>query len=152
MSSKKNKDRDVRHVSDNGRVYLIIDGVIQTGQQEVEFYQREAIRSRLEKKLGQKILFPDESEEKNPPTIKKEYTKNAMWAIADEMRDRKKKGGRPKGKGGRPKDPKITELREKLDKRYYHLREKKGFTRPHAIKKLTQEFPWKKTTIEKYIK
>ena len=92
MSSKKNKDRDVRHVTDNGRVYLIIDGVIQTGQQEVEFYQREAIRSRLEKKLGQKILFPDELEEENPPTIKKEYTKNAMWAIADDVRHEKEEG------------------------------------------------------------
>ena len=95
MSSKKNKERNVRHVTDNGRVYLIIDGVIQTGQQEVEFYQREAIRSRLEKKLGQKILFDDESKEKNPPTIKKEYTKNAMWAIADDIRERKHQGEFP---------------------------------------------------------
>ena len=103
MSSKKNKDRDVRHVTDNGRVYLIIDGVIQTGQQEVEFYQREAIRSRLEKKLGQKILFDDESKEKNPSTIQKEDTINAPWANADEMRDRKKKGGRPKGSKNKKK-------------------------------------------------
>jgi hypothetical protein len=152
MSSKKNKDRDVRHVNDNGRAYLIIDGVIQTGQQEVEFYQREAIRSRLEKKLGQKILFPDELEEENAPTIQKEDTINAPWADADEMRDRKKKGGRPKGKGGRPKDPKIAKKRLELNKRYYHLRDREGLIKSHAIKKLVQEFPWKKTTIEKYIK
>ena len=65
---------------------------------------------------------------------------------------RKNKGGRPKGEGGRPKDPKIDKKRKELYKRYYHLTVNEGLTKRHAIKKLTQEFPWKKTTIEKYIK
>ena len=56
-------------------------------------------------------------------------------------------------KGGSPKDPKVDELRKKLNKRYYHLTEIKGLKQPHAIKKLVQEFPrWTYSTIESYIK
>ena len=65
---------------------------------------------------------------------------------------RKNKGGRPKGEGGRPKDPKVAKKRGELNKRYYHLTEKEGLKKSHAIKKLVQEFPWAKSTIEKYIK
>ena len=63
-----------------------------------------------------------------------------------------KKKAKPKGKGGRPKDPKIDKKRKELYKRYYHLTVNEGLTKRHAIQKLTQEFSWKKTTIEKYIK
>ena len=75
--------------------------------------------------------------------------------ILTEKQPEKESGGKSiksSNKGGRPKDPKVDELRKKLDKRYYHLTEIKGLKQPHAIKKLVQEFPWKKTTIEKYIK
>ena len=57
-----------------------------------------------------------------------------------------------KESGGRPKDPEVAKKRGELNKRYYHLTEKEGLKKSHAIKKLVQEFPWKKTTIEKYIK
>ena len=75
--------------------------------------------------------------------------------ILTEKQPEKESGGKSiksSNKGGRPKDPEVAKKREELNKRYYHLTEKEGLKKSHAIKKLVQEFPWKKTTIEKYIK
>ncbi len=54
--------------------------------------------------------------------------------------------------GGRPPDPIIAELRKTLNKDYYRLTAKKGYNKKKAIKILVEKYPWKKTTIEKYIK
>ena len=75
--------------------------------------------------------------------------------ILTEKQPEKESGGKSiksSNNGGRPKDPEVAKKRGELNKRYYHLTEKEGLKKSHAIKKLVQEFPWKKTTIEKYIK
>ena len=81
---------------------------------------------------------------------KKELQSDSEEQLNETKRDKSIKSS---NKGGRPKDPKVDELRKKLDKRYYHLTEIKGLKQPHAIKKLVQEFPrWTYSTIESYIK
>ena len=65
---------------------------------------------------------------------------------------RKVKSVKVKGKAGRPPDPKIAEMRDTLHKHYYHLTETKGYKKSKAIQILTEKYPWKKSTIEKYIK
>ena len=75
--------------------------------------------------------------------------------ILTEKQPEKESGGKSiksSNNGGRPKDPEVAKKREELNKRYYHLTEKEGLKKSHAIKKLVQEFPWAKSTIEKYIK
>ena len=86
------------------------------------------------------------------PEVTDSYVTKCFQGDSKGVQVAPKKKAKPKGKGGRPKDPKIDKKRKELYKRYYHLTVNEGLTKRHAIKKLTQEFPWKKTTIEKYIK
>ena len=86
------------------------------------------------------------------PEVTDSYVTKCFQGDSKGVQVAPKKKAKPKGKGGRPKDPKIDKKRKELYKRYYHLTVNEGLTKRHAIQKLTQEFPWKKTTIEKYIK
>ena len=86
------------------------------------------------------------------PEVTDSYVTKCFQGDSKGVQVAPKKKAKPKGKGGRPKDPKIKKKRDELYNRYYHLTVNEGLTKRHAIKKLTQEFSWKKTTIEKYIK
>jgi hypothetical protein len=55
-----------------------------------------------------------------------------------------------KNKGGRPKDPKIAKLREQLYKDYYSYR--KEYSLPKSLDLLEKTYPWRRSTIEKYLK
>ena len=55
-------------------------------------------------------------------------------------------------KGGRPKDPDRDKKIKKLCKEYYHLTEKEGLKKSHALKKLKPDYGWSISTMEKYIK
>jgi hypothetical protein len=57
-----------------------------------------------------------------------------------------------KNKGGRPKDPKIAKLRKQLDIDYYSLTEKDGYKRSKALDLLEEKYPWRRSTIQTYLK
>ena len=65
---------------------------------------------------------------------------------------RKEKSVKVERKVGRPPDPKIAKMRKQLHKDYYILTAIKGYKKSKAIQILTEKYPWKKSTIEKYIK
>ena len=64
----------------------------------------------------------------------------------------KAKPMRKSSKGGRIADPTIAKKKEKLQRDYYHLRTTEGYNKPKAIEILEKQYPWKKSTIEKYLK
>ena len=72
--------------------------------------------------------------------------------IASDIKVEKNVGGRPKDKGGRPPDPKLEEKKRRLNKEYYNLTKKKGFTKSKAMDILEKKYSWTKSTIETYLK
>jgi hypothetical protein len=79
-------------------------------------------------------------------SVKRWFDKNNL-PYPDSSEDQK-----PKGKGGRPRDPKIAVLKRQLRLDYYNLTEKQEFKKSKAIRILEEKYPWKKSTIETYIK
>ena len=71
-----------------------------------------------------------------------------MKITQDDLKKQKK----PKGKGGRPPDPKLEKKKRSLNKDYYNLREKEGFTKSKTMDILKKKYPWTKSTIETYLK
>ena len=63
-----------------------------------------------------------------------------------------KKTKKPKGKGGRPPDPKLEEKKRRLNKEYYNLTKKNGFTKSKTMDILEKKYSWTKSTIETYLK
>jgi len=109
--------------------------------------------------LSKKLEMPDEYIDE----IQMKINKVKGWFVeniinpndGDTFIDDYKKPGKiyiSKNKGGRPPDPKKAKLREKLNHDYFTLTEKQGLRKSKAIEILTEKYPWKKTTIEKYIK
>ena len=100
--------------------------------------------------FGMKVLskFCDD----DTPEVGDSYLRECFQKDISRKQVTPKKKTKPKGKGGRPKDPKVEKSRKELYKRYYHLTETDGLKRRKAIEILEKEFPWKYTTIEKYIK
>jgi hypothetical protein len=72
--------------------------------------------------------------------------------IVNDIKIEKNVGGRPKGKGGRPPDPKLEEKKRRLNKEYYNLTKKKGFTKSKTMDILEKKYSWTKSTIETYLK
>ena len=54
--------------------------------------------------------------------------------------------------GGRKKEPDKKELRKQLQKDYYNLTSKNGFKKDKALDLLEEKYPWKRSTIETYLK
>ena len=71
-----------------------------------------------------------------------------MKITQDDLKKQKK----PKGKGGRPPDPKLEEKKRRLNKEYYNLTKKNGFTKSKTMDILEKKYSWTKTTIETYLK
>ena len=59
-----------------------------------------------------------------------------MKITQDDLKKQKK----PKGKGGRPPDPKLEEKKRSLNKDYYNLREKEGFTKSKTMDILKKKY------------
>ena len=69
--------------------------------------------------------------------------------ILTEKQPEKESGGKSiksSNNGGRPKDPEVAKKREELNKRYYHLTEKEGLKKSHAITSFNNNKPPKYLT------
>ena len=74
---------------------------------------------------------------------KKELQSDSEKQLKQAKRDKSIKSS---NKGGRPKDPEVAKKREELNKRHYHLTEKEGLKKSHAITSFNNNKPPKYLT------